>query len=392
MPANDGEKLRVFHLLRVMSRSHRVTLVCRVMHQDEEDALQSLRALGIEVVGVRIAPPDGHLERLRWVAPFLLSRYPISLCTVYFPAIRDALRQLVAHQSFDVVQIEHSSLAIYLDHLSFSNDPARVVTMHNIDYVRNERIIRNTPFGVRKWYHQLNQVRFRRWELASVRRFHRAMVMSDVDAQILRRDVPEVPVDVVPNGVDCEAMAHQLPEIAHQSVVFVASMDSEANNDGALHFLDAVLPLLRTRLPELKVWMVGRQPSAQLQARHDGQQVFVTGKVDEVVSFYRQATVSVVPLRSGGGTRLKILEAMGLGIPVVSTSVGAEGIDLRDGVDALLADTDQAFADAVHALLTNGDRLRSISLQARALAEHRYDWRHIGRMQEAVHVQALART
>ena len=156
--------------------------------------------------------------------------------------------------------------------------------------------------------------------------------------------------------------------------------------------VDAVLPLLRTRLPELKVWMVGRQPSAQLQARHDGQQVFVTGKVDEVVSFYRQATVSVVPLRSGGGTRLKILEAMGLGIPVVSTSVGAEGIDLRDGVDALLADTDQAFADAVHALLTNGDRLRSISLQARALAEHRYDWRHIGRMQEAVHVQALART
>jgi glycosyltransferase involved in cell wall biosynthesis len=215
------------------------------------------------------------------------------------------------------------------------------------------------------------------------------MVMSEIDAQILRRDVPEVPVDVVPNGVDCEALGHVLPDFRHQAVVFVASMDSEANNDGALYFLDAILPLLRLRLPDLKVWMVGRQPSMALRERHDGQQVFVTGKVDEVVSYYRKATVSIVPLRSGGGTRLKILEAMGLGIPVVSTSIGAEGIDLRHGTHALLADTDQDFADAVYLLLTDEARLRTISLQARILAEQCYDWPHIERLQNAVHGQAL---
>ena len=394
VPANDGEKLRVFHLLKVMARSHRVTLVCRVMHAQEARAIDSLRELGVEVVGVSVPPPASHLERLRWVWPFLWSRHPISLCTVLFPAIREELRRLVASRHFDVVQVEHSSLAVYLDDLALPPTTARVVTMHNIDYIRNERVIQNSPWGLRRIYHQLNQMRFRRWELDAVRRFDRAMMMSDVDADILRRDVPDIPIDVVPNGVDCAALQHRLPvgpgPHGERALVFVASMDSEANQDGALYFLDQVLPLIRARRQGVTVWLVGRQPPEMLRARHDGREVFVTGQVDSVEPYYRQAEVAIVPLRSGGGTRLKILEAMALGVPVVSTTVGAEGIELETGRHALLADSPEAFAAAIERLLGDVDLQHGISLAARQQAQERYDWAGIGRIQDKVHRLALA--
>jgi glycosyltransferase involved in cell wall biosynthesis len=160
-------------------------------------------------------------------------------------------------------------------------------------------------------------------------------------------------------------------------------MDSEANHDGAMFFLREVWPLLRRPGRPLVVKMVGRAPQAELLAAHDGRECIVTGKVDEVLPYYREALAAIVPLRSGGGTRLKIVEALAAGTPVVSTSVGCEGLDVVDGRTILIADSPQAFAAAIERLLEDPALAAALSRDGRRLVEERYDWPLIA----AVHAQ-----
>jgi glycosyltransferase involved in cell wall biosynthesis len=391
-PPNDGEKLRMFHLLKAVAQHHELTLVCRVMTDEQQAGLEELRKFCTGgVFGIYVPPPRNMLERLRWLLPFVFSRYPVALCIVYFRRMQEVLAQLGRTQHFDVVQIEHSSLTIYLDKVKFAGNPALILTMHNIDYLRNERIIDITPFGLTKFYHLLNRVRQKQWELQSLTRYDRVIAMSGLERLAMLAEIPSLNVDVIPNGVDCREVSHELAPAAATGLVFVASMDSEANHDGAMYFLDEVLPLIRQGHPAVTVAMVGRGPRAELKARHDGQAVVVTGQVDAVLPYYRQAAIAVVPLRSGGGTRLKILEAMAAGTPVVSTTVGAEGLDLVDGRQVLLADTPQDFAFAVGRLLNDAGLRAAISVQARQRVEQDCDWALLGERHEDLYRSVVRR-
>jgi glycosyltransferase involved in cell wall biosynthesis len=390
-PANDGEKLRVYNLLKAVAQHHDLTVIYRVMADDERQGEAELRSFCTGGVhGIEVPRPNGLLGKLRWLLPFVFSRYPVALCTVFFEPIRQRLADVAARQRFDVVQVEHSSLDIYLDHVKFQADPATVLTLHNIDYIRNERVLQNTPVGPAKLYHWFNQRRFKAWELTAIRRYDRVIAMSDVDRQILLDDLPGLPVSVVPNGVDARVIGFQPAAEVSETVIFVASMDSEANHDGAMFFLREIWPLVRQARPAAVLKLVGRGPNAELQAQHNGRDVIVTGKVADVLGYYREAAVAIVPLRSGGGTRLKILEAMAAGAPVVSTTVGAEGLDVNDGRDILIADEPQAFAAAVLRLLSDLPQRRTLQEAARRLVETRYDWALIGQQQDHVYAQALS--
>lgn len=389
-PANDGEKLRVFNLLKAVAERHDLTIVYRVMVADEQQGAAELNkfcAGGAH--GIEVPRPQGVLGRLRWLLPFVFSRYPIALCTVFFEPIRQRLAELAARERYDVVQVEHSSLDIYLDHVQFPANPATVLTLHNIDYIRNERVLQNTPFGPAKLYHWFNQRRFKAWELKAIRRYDRVIAMSDIDRDILLGDLPGLPVDVVPNGVDARAIAYQPAPEASETVIFVASMDSEANHDGAMFFVREIWPLVKQARPGAVLKLVGRGPNPELKAQHNGQDIFVTGKVPDVLGFYREAGVAVVPLRSGGGTRLKILEAMAAGAAVVSTTVGCEGLDVNDGQDILIEDEPRPFADAVLHLLGDVAGRRALQQAARRLVENRYDWALIGQQQDRVYTKVL---
>jgi polysaccharide biosynthesis protein PslH len=389
-PANDGEKLRVFNLLKAVAERHDLTIVYRVMAADEQQGAAELNKFCTGGAhGIEVPRPQGLVGKLRWLLPFVFSRYPIALCTVFFEPIRRRLAELAAQERYDVVQVEHSSLDIYLDHVQFPGNPATVLTLHNIDYIRNERVLQNTPFGPAKLYHWFNQRRFKAWELKAIRRYDRVIAMSDIDRGILLKDLPGLPVDVVPNGVDARAITYQPAPEASETVIFVASMDSEANHDGAMFFVREIWPMVKQARPGAVLKLVGRGPHAELQAQHNGQDVVVTGKVADVLGFYREAGVAVVPLRSGGGTRLKILEAMAAGSAVVSTTVGCEGLDVNDGQDILIEDEPRAFADAVLRLLGDVARRRALQQAARRLVENRYDWALIGQQQDRVYTEAL---
>lgn len=244
-PANDGEKLRVYNLLKNLARTHEITLVYRQIEPEESSGAEELGRFCKAVHGVPVGRPRGVLGRLRWAMPFVFSPYPISLCTVFFKPILLVLQDLVRTEQFDIVQVEHSSLTIYLDHLNFAARPPCVLTLHNIDYVRNERILANSSWGVAKFYHWLNQRKFKRWELESLGRYEQLIAMSELDRDLLLREMPGLSVTVVPNGVDVNAVPYEPVAASSRTMIFVASMDSEANHDGAMFFLREVWPSLQ---------------------------------------------------------------------------------------------------------------------------------------------------
>ena len=389
-PANDGEKLRVFNLLKALASKHELTVICRVMNAEEEAGLAELRKFCVGGVhGVHVPSPRNTWQRVRQLMPFVFSSYPVALCTVFFAGILEVLRRLADTQRFDIVQVEHSSLTIYLDHVRFKGDPAKVLTMHNVDYLRNQRIIENTPFGPTKLYHLLNQSRFKHWELASLERYDTVIAMSEFDKQAMLADRPGLKVFVVPNGVDCQRIPFTPAVDPGHELIFVASMDSEANHDGAMFFLDRVYPLLLRTHPEATVSFVGRNPRPELASRHEEGRITVTGKVDDVFPYYRTAAVSIVPLRSGGGTRLKILEAMAVGAPVVSTTVGAEGLEVVPEEHLLIADEPGAFAAAIARLLEDAGMRQALIRRAREQVEQHYDWALIAEHHDEVYQVAV---
>jgi glycosyltransferase involved in cell wall biosynthesis len=165
-----------------------------------------------------------------------------------------------------------------------------------------------------------------------------------------------------------------VPQEPHD-LVFTGSMDWMPNEDAIVWFTEAILPLVRAQVPDVTLTVVGRNPPVRVQALGERDpSVRVTGRVDDVRPYVERSAVFVVPIRIGGGTRLKIYEAMAMERPVVSTTVGAEGLPVRDGVDAVLADEPQAFADAVVALLRHPARARAIGQEAAAVVRARYGW------------------
>jgi len=199
---------------------------------------------------------------------------------------------------------------------------------------------------------------------------------------------PGLNSDVIPNGVDTTLYQpnHEVEEEA--TLIYTGSMDWFPNEDAAIYFIDDILPTIQEKRPNLKFYVVGQLPSERLKRYGNRPGVMITGRVDDVKPYIARATVYVVPLRIGGGTRLKILEALAMRKAVVSTSVGAEGLNLSAGDEVTIADESSTFADGVLQLMENGCMRRGLGDNGRRRVETEYDWRRIGeklqRLYEAV--------
>jgi len=213
----------------------------------------------------------------------------------------------------------------------------------------------------------------RRWEPCYAERFGRCITVSEADRRLLRTVNPRLQVDVVANGVDTKVYQPLPQEGTSPSLLFIGKMSYRPNGDAVLYFCREILPRIRRMIGEVEMWIVGKDPLPEVR-QLNGDGVYVTGRVDDVVPYYSRSTACVVPLRAGGGTRLKILEAMALGRPVVSTSVGAEGLDVVDGEHLLIADSPEQFAEKTVRLLTDRALYQRITTNARQLVVTRYDW------------------
>jgi len=372
-PPITGDLIRTYNLIQRVARQHQVWLAGFLPTPGGAEEVSHLQTFchGVEAVNL---PQRHKLARLPGLLRYILAGIPFDFEFLRSQELADRIRQLASVVDFDIVQIEHSRMALYLEALPPDTHSKRILVFHNIaahQYDRIARIELKSAKRMRAWLH--SQM-LRRWEPRYAERFDRCIVVSEADRRLLISSNPRLRVDVVPNGVDTRLYQPlALGEAQRPAVLVVGSMSYAPNADGALWFCNQILPRIRRALGEVEVWIVGISPPPEV-VRLSGDGVHVTGRVEDVVPYYRRSAVSVVPLRAGGGTRLKILEAMALGRPVVSTSIGCEGLDVVDGRHLLIADDPEQFAERTVRLLTDRALYQRLVAEARRLAETRYDW------------------
>jgi len=288
---------------------------------------------------------------------------------------RDFQEQIDAHlaaENYDVVQVEFANMASYR-YLRHGKSPLLVLDEHNIEYDLQRRTAGSAEGKFRKVYNSLNWRKLGREEKAAWRRFDGVVLTSVRDAQLLSETSPGTRSAVVPNGVDVQQFqpAPQAPQA--DQLLFFGANNYFPNHDALVYFIDEILPKVVEQRPNVKLSIVGPGAHASVLARQS-RHVEVVGFVDDVMPYLDRASAVVVPLRIGGGTRLKIVEAMAKSKAIISTRIGAEGIDVTHDRDVLLADTPRDFANQVVRALSEPELAQRLGEQARILAEQRYAW------------------
>lgn len=378
-PPHGGGQQRVYQFIRHAAREHQIWLLAFSPGESATAAMSPLRDL-CEVVTVP-APTRSALDRLRTT---LLSPLPDMALRGRSAAFGTALAQLLDRVPFDVVQAESIEMAQYGRQHAGSR-PLYVYDAFNAEFVLQRRAFTTDLRIPRKLpaagYSLIQWQKLRAYEIRLKQRFAGMFAVSNEDAAILGRLTAPLPLGVVPNGVDTvffQRAAGSVPEADAPYVLFTGTLDFRPNIDAVTWFAQQVLPLIRAQQPAIRFAVVGRNPTAAVRdlARLPG--VEIVGEVPDVRPWFERSAAYVVPMRIGGGVRLKVLEALSMELPVVATRMGVEGVEgLAGGVHALLADRPTEFAAEVGRVLGDRKLARQLGTAGRALVVERYDWQAI---------------
>jgi glycosyltransferase involved in cell wall biosynthesis len=312
--------------------------------------------------------------------------------------MHEHMARLLREHRYDVIQVEGVEMAPYAPasrgaSQSDGSRPRLIFDDHNAEYVLQKRAFVTDVRRPRRWvaaaYSLVQWRKLAGYERRICRGADRVVAVSEVDAEALRRLMPGLEVTVIPNGVDLRFNRPDavLPAegMGGYAMVFTGKMDYRPNVDAVIWFVSAVLPTILAQIPEARFYIVGQQPHERVRALAEHPAVAVTGRVPDVRPYIAGAGVYVVPLRIGGGTRLKVLEAMAMGQALVSTHLGCDGFDFTQGQQAYFADDPAAFAEAAVGLLRDRARAADLGLRARAYVEAHFGWNAIVPRLEALY-------
>jgi polysaccharide biosynthesis protein PslH len=376
LPLDKGGKLRTWHLMRHLAERHAITYVSFADPNQPARDHHGMAEVCSELV--TIPRREQAKEGLRFyagVARHLFDPVPYAVAQYRSRAYRSAVRSALARTSYDRIVCDFLVPAINVPRRLPA--PALLFT-HNVEAEIWRRHADTETTWLRKRLYRQQWARMRRFEGRMMARFDRILAVSDVDRDTFQRLYARrlaAPVSVIPTGVDTTYFAPRPGDRSDgRRIVFTGSMDWLPNVDAVMFFCREILPLVRQAEPDATFTIVGRSPTPAVRRLADDHGIEVTGRVDDVRPFLAASAVNVVPLRIGGGTRLKIFEAMAAGRAVVSTSVGAEGLPTESGRHLLLADDPVTFAQSVVTLLRDAQQRRAIELEARAFVTGHYDW------------------
>jgi len=381
-PPHGGVLQRGYNLLREIGRHAQVQLLA-YLHPDElptADAVERSRRALLEfcerVEYVPLWPKASALHRAAALAVTACSSQPFSVIAHRSAAFRALIDEAVRRSRPDIIHVDTVALSPFAPP---SSGVPRVLTHHNIESLLMARRAETEPGRLARAFLRREAAKLRRYEAKTAPTFDLNVVVSATDAVELTRLAPGVTTAVVPNGVDVEYFAPgNGPE--QDTLVYTGGLNMFANRDAVMNFLQEVWPLVTAQRPSVRFYAVGQEPPAELTAfAARDSRVIVTGYVTDIRPLVREAAVYVVPLRVGGGTRLKVLDAMAMGKALVSTSIGCEGIDVRPGEHLVVADAAEDFARATVALLGDATERQRLGRAARELVERRYAWPTVGK-------------
>jgi len=376
LPVDTGGKIRSYNILRWLREHNEVTLLS--YYDGPRDSAYE-RALEEQFPGSiaintgramrtnRLAVGVNYLRQLASPAPYAVTKFTSR-------AVQSQVNELLSGGAFDVAVCDF--LAATLNFPTDLKTPT-VLFQHNVEAALWQRQAQHEPNWINRMVFKIEAAKMLRYERETVRRFHHVIAVSDNDRELMSAMTNRSEITVVPTGVDLKgyrAAKESSNGSAHRQalIVFVGSMDWEANIDGVEYFCREIWPSIKQRVPQARFRIVGRDPHPRVR-KLASDSIEVTGTVASVIDHYNQAMVNIVPLRIGGGTRLKIYEAMAMGRATVSTKIGAEGLDVNDGSDILIADTADKFADWVVEVMEQ-ESLRQRLEEGAADKAAKYDW------------------
>ena len=372
-PVDKGGRIRTYHMLKELKREHQITYLTL----DDGTAAPDARARATEYCHELVVVP--HQTRTKFTPGFyldltrnLLTRLPYFIMKYESPEMRKEIEQLTARTNFDVVVCDFLMPSVNL--------PAQlpcptVLFQHNVEAMIWKRHYQVQQNPLKKLYLYGQWRKAFNFERIMAQSFDHVVAVSREDAETMQADYG-ISVSDVPTGVDTDYFTSgDRSQQAQRNLVFTGSMDWLPNHDAIQFFVRDILPLIRKALPDVSLTVVGRNPYPELidlSKREPG--ITVTGRVDDVRPYMERATAYIVPIRIGGGTRLKIYEAMAMDRPVISTTIGAEGLPVENERELLLADSPDAFAAAVVRVLSDESLANSLSVRAGKLVREQFGW------------------
>lgn len=380
-PPHGGLLQRGYNLLREITREASVHLLAFV-HPDvlptEAACRESQQAMEKLCPRVELFPLWSKASQLHYAAALATSAcstLPFGVIGYRSAAYQRRVTSLIASESFDVVHADTIELSQFLGP---QQTVPSVLTHQNVESVLMRRRAQVETRPPARWFLQRETEKLIRYEQLATRWYDVNILVSQLDAQALTEHVPGLRTAVVDNGVDVEYFTPSTePEEA--AMIYAGSMTMFANRDAVMYFVKEVWPKICAEKPSIQFYAVGKSPPQELLAlAARDSRIVVAGYVDDIRPFVRKSAVYVVPLRVGGGTRLKVLDAMAMGKAIVSTTIGCEGLDVRPGEHLVVADSPDTFAHEVLTLLSNQQARLALGRAARGLVERRYSWKIIG--------------
>jgi sugar transferase (PEP-CTERM/EpsH1 system associated) len=387
-PPHGGAIQRNFNLIKEASRQHEVHLITftqKTLKPNPSDLKNSIESLREFVRDIMVYPVPTDASRAKWYLLLLLNLFALTPYSVWRFRSRNfatAIKEKMRKEKFDLVHIDTIALA---DYVKYASNAKLILNHHNIESTLMLRRSRRERNLLVKLYLYLQGSKLRRYEKLMASKFTVNVAVSDLDKAELLTIAPRIRVEVVENGTDTDYFAPQnIPQTT--SLIFAGGMTWYPNRDAMIWFVQEIYPLIKKQVTEVEMILIGRVPPQEvLDSASSDPSIRVMGYVDDVRNHLARAAVYVVPIRVGGGTRLKILDAMSAGKAIVSTSVGCEGITVTDRENIYVADDPSDFANKVCALLRDANTRDYLGKNARRFVEENYSWKVIGTHQEEIY-------
>lgn len=384
-PLFSGGQIRTYNLLKNLSDKHQITLVSFYRKKSELKHISELEKYCAKVVPIK--------RRQTWGAKNILlsgfSFYPFLVCTYLSAGARRWIKKELQNGEYDLIHVETFYL---MPNLPSKTQVPILLVEQTIEYLVYQRFVQNLKFWLAKPLLYLDVLKIKFWEKRFWRQANYLSAMSQEDLDIMLSAAPQKEGDVVANGVDLEYF-NQVPHKGGKkpTVLFVGNFKWLPNKDAVVYLIEKVWPKIKNKMPEAKLWVVGRNPTESILKYNQKDDVSIDSGVEDIRQAFSQSDVLLAPIRNGRGTKYKVLEAMAAQVPVVTTPLGVQGITASPGKEVLVADSAQKLAQKTLKLLKTPKKGQALAKRAKKMINDQYNWQAISQNLDKIYQKLGAR-
>lgn len=376
-PLDSGKKLRTHQLLKEASKTHNITCIAYADSKEDQNAIDYYETLGVRIIPVTLPKINKiGLPMLISVGINTFQAYPFSVAAYNTRQIRTAIKKELNSHKYDLFHCELTQLSQLV---SLSDNIPSVLNAHNIEAIIWQRLANTTSNPLKKLGYSIQARKMERFERYYSSQYRLVIYTTENDRRLARKRYNIKHAEVVENGVDIEHFNFDKKNAPNREILFVGAMDWRPMQDGVVYFIEEILPHIWKLDRGISFTAVGRRVPTWLKERFCGyKKIRIISDVEDIRDYYHNCCAVVVPLRVGSGSRLKILEAFAMGRPVVSTSIGAEGLNIENGHHLIIRDTPHEFASALISMINNPDQVKNLIHNSRQYVVKNHNCKQLG--------------